>query len=111
MENTNQNEVANDLVQIFETQKTLSVKRAMLDNSNFDDVRATGVKITNANLSDLEIDGAQLGGAYIHNIGMPPKVHPAYDPNAQQRPLKFEDCDLNNSTMVNCNLSCVTIDA
>jgi uncharacterized protein YjbI with pentapeptide repeats len=110
MENTNQNNVTNELVQIFETQKTLNVKRAMIDNSNFDDVRATGVKITNANLSNLEIDGAQLGGAYIHNIGMPPKGHPAYDPNAKQRPLKFEDCDLNNSTIINCNLSGVTID-
>ena len=28
------------------------------------------MKIINANLSDLEIEGAQLGGAYIHNIGM-----------------------------------------
>jgi uncharacterized protein YjbI with pentapeptide repeats len=109
MENTIQNNAAIELVHIFETQKTLSVKRAMIDNSNFDDVCATGVKITNANLSDLEIDGAQLGGAYLHNIGMPPKGHPAYDPNAKQKPLKLEDCDLNNSTIINCNLSGIAI--
>jgi uncharacterized protein YjbI with pentapeptide repeats len=67
------------------------------------------VKIEDANLSDLEIEGAQLGGAYIHNIGMPPKGHPMYDPEAKQRPLRFENCDLNNSTITNCNLSGVSI--
>ena len=103
MENTTlQND--NDLVQIFEAKKTIRVKRAMIDNSNFEDISATGMKIMNANLSDLEIEGAQLGGAHIHNIGMPPKGHPAFDPNAKQRPLKFENCDLNGSTINNCNL-------
>ena len=106
MENINQSNV----IEITETQKLISVKNACIDNSNFDDIQAIGVKITNANLSDLEIEGAQLGGAYIHNIGMPPKGHPAYDPNTKQRPLKFEDCDLSNSIITNCNLSGVTID-
>jgi uncharacterized protein YjbI with pentapeptide repeats len=110
MENTMQSNVENELVQITETKKIINVKRAMIDNSSFDDISAKGVKITNANLSDLEIKGAQLGGAYIHNIGMPPKGHPAYKQDARQRPLKFEDCDLNNSAIVNCNLSGVTIE-
>ncbi|HEY4324266.1 MAG TPA: pentapeptide repeat-containing protein [Mucilaginibacter sp.] len=100
----------NELVKITETGKVLNVTKACIDNSNFNDIRAIGVKIINANLSDLEIEGAQLGGAYIHNIGMPPKGHPFYDPNAKQRPLKFENCDLNNSTLVDCNLSGVIID-
>jgi uncharacterized protein YjbI with pentapeptide repeats len=110
MEDTNQNEVANELVKIFETQKIIHVTRPCIDNSDFNDIRAIGLKISNANLSDVEIDGAQLGGAYIHNIGMPPQGHPAYDSDAKQRPLKFEDCDLNNSAIANCNLSGVTID-
>jgi uncharacterized protein YjbI with pentapeptide repeats len=94
---------------LFETMKVIKANRAMLDGSSFDDISAKNVKIVNANLSDLEIEGAQLGGAYIHNIGMPPKGHPMYDPAAKQRPLKFEDCDLNGTTITNCNLSVVNI--
>ncbi len=66
-------------------------------------------KITNANLSDLEIEGAQLGGAFIHNIGMPPKGHPLYDAAAKQRPPRFEDCYLAGTSITNCNLSGVVI--
>ncbi|MEX6688999.1 pentapeptide repeat-containing protein [Danxiaibacter flavus] len=75
----------------------------------FNDVSLIGTKITNANLSDLEIEGAQLGGAYLHNIGMPPKGHPGYDENARQRPLTFEKCDLSNSKIKHCDLSGVEI--
>ncbi|BAU52785.1 pentapeptide repeat-containing protein [Mucilaginibacter gotjawali] len=99
----------NDVVTITEAIKVISVKRAMIDHSTFEDVSAKNLKITDANLSDMEIEGAQLGGAYIHNIGMPPAGHPFYDPDARQRPLKFEDCDLNGSSIVNCNLSGVNI--
>ena len=107
------------LLEISDTKKLLTVKRAVIDDSRFymvcmdrlqfDDISAKNIKISNANLSDLEIEGAQLGGAYIHNIGMPPKGHPAYQSTAKQRPLKFEDCDLNNTTITNCNLSGVSI--
>ena len=116
MENT----ANNGRLEIIETKKILDVKRTSIedsefemicmDRSHFKDVSAKGVKITDANLSDLEIEGAQLGGAFIHNIGMPPKGHPMYDPAAKQRPLKFEDCDLNSTTITNCNLSGVIID-
>jgi uncharacterized protein YjbI with pentapeptide repeats len=40
---------------------------------------------------------------------MPPEGHTAYDPAAKQRPLRFEDCDLNHSTINNCNLQGVAI--
>lgn len=96
-------------IEINEDCKILLVTRAKLNDSRFQDVAMTNVKITDANLSDLEIEGAQLGGAYIHNIGMPPKEHPMYDPNARQRPLRFEDCDLHNSTITNCDLSNVVL--
>ena len=102
-------------IAIIDDNKVLDVQRSCINHSAFkmvcsthllfEDVNMANCKITDANLSDLEIEGAQLGGAYIHNIGMPPKGHPNYDPNAKQRPLKFEDCDLSGSTITNCNLS------
>ena len=98
-----------ETIEIKEDCKIIIANKAMLNNSDFFDVAMANVKIVNANLSDLEIEGAQLGGAYIHNIGMPPKDHPMYDPNARQRPLRFDDCDLNNSTFTNCDLSCVEL--
>ena len=94
-----------ELIHLSETKKILRVKTAMIDHSYFEDVSAQCVKIKDANLSDLEIENAQLGGAYIHNIGMPPKGHPMYDANAKQRPLKFENCDLHGSSITDCNLS------
>jgi len=93
-----------DTIEIKEDCKVIIAQKAMLDNSNFFDVAMTNAKIVEANLSDLEIGSAQLGGAYIHNIGMPPKDHPMYDPEARQRPLRFEDCDLHGSTITNCDL-------
>ena len=108
-----------EILEIKQTEKQLDVREAMLSGSKivmacindsfFNDISATNLKIVNANLSDLEIEGAQLGGAYMHNIGMPPEDHPAYDPNAKQRPLKFENCDLNGSTITNCDLSNIAI--
>jgi uncharacterized protein YjbI with pentapeptide repeats len=98
-----------DRIEIKEDCKIIDANKAMLSDSTFHDVAMVNVKITNANLSDLEIEGAQLGGAYIHNIGGAPEGHPAYDPSFEQRPLRFEDCDLHNSTITNCNLSGVAI--
>jgi hypothetical protein len=76
---------------------------------SFTDANLSGGKIEDANLSDLEIDGAQLGGAYIHHIGLPPKGHPAYVEGAEQRPLRFEDCDLHGSTINNSDLKGLAI--
>ncbi|OIJ20143.1 hypothetical protein BKP45_10175 [Anaerobacillus alkalidiazotrophicus] len=100
---------------------TLTVSCSYLPNSTFqrcdltgmkmNDVNLKGMEIKDANLSELVIDGAQIGGAYIKNIGLPPEGHPLYDPNnIVQSPLKFENCDLNNSKITNCNLSNMEID-
>jgi len=86
-----------------------SFKNVMMNNLLLNDVSMTHCKVINANLSDLEIEGAQIGGAYIHNIGGPPEDHPAYDPAFKQRPVKFENCDLNNSSFSNCDLNGVSI--
>ena len=97
------------VIGITQGMKVLKVKQAMIDGSSFSDVSAKNIKITDANLSGLEIEGAQIGGAFIHNIGMPPKGHPMYNPDARQRPVRFENCDLNNSTITNCNLENLVI--
>ena len=99
----------NEVIQISEAKKIIKVKRAMIDESTFQDISAKNIKITDANLSDLEIEGAQMGGAFIHNIGMPPKGHPMYDPAARQRPVRFENCDLRDSTITNCDLENLVI--
>lgn len=103
-----------ELIEIINTAKQLNVYEARIENSTIrmscingltiNDVSATNVKISDANLSDLEINDAQMGGAYFHNIGVPPKGHPHYDANTKQRPLKFEDCNLEGSTITDCNL-------
>ena len=42
-------------------------------------------------------------GVYREQVSQVP------DPEAQQRPLRFEDCDLNGSTFTNCDLSHVEL--
>ncbi|RFS15186.1 pentapeptide repeat-containing protein [Emticicia sp. C21] len=107
------------LIDIDYTKNILTVKDVCIDNSTFNcvslqnltfnDVNLNGTRITNANMSNIEIEGASLGGAYIHNIGMPPEDHPAYDPDAKHPPVRFEDCDFEASTITNCNLAHVAI--
>lgn len=106
-------------LEIANAWKVIEAKQACFDNSRFECVGAermvlqnaslAGTKITDANLSDLEIDGAQMGGAYIRNIGMPGEDHALYKPGAKQRSLTFENCELGGSRIVNCNLSHVEI--
>ena len=113
-----------DLIQIRQSQSQIDANDFNLENSRFvkgslghalfediclakaiiNNVNGSGLTIVNANLSDMEIEGAQLGGAYIHNIGMPPKGHPMYVEGAKMRPVTFEDCQLANSQFKNCDL-------
>ena len=86
-----------------------SFNNVKLSNACFFDVAMDGVKIINANLCNLEIEDAQLGGAYIHNIGMPAIGHPKYNPAAKMKPLKFEDCMLDGSIINDCSLAGVQI--
>lgn len=97
----------------------LDIKESNIDDSKivcaslqrvyFEDVNPEGSKIINANMTDFEIEGAQMGGAFIHNVGMPPPSHPMYDINAKQKPLRFEDCNLEGSTISRCDLSGISI--
>jgi hypothetical protein len=88
----------------------LSIECADLRQTRLHNINLISGKISDANLSDLEINGAQLGGAYIHNIGMPPKGHPGYVEGAAQRPLRFENCNLQGSSFHDCDLSGVAIE-
>lgn len=87
----------------------ITAHRVMLSDSTFNDVNMSNVSITDANLSDLKIEGAQLGGAVFQNVGMCPPDHPMYDPDAEQRPLLFEQCDLHKSKFISCDLSGIEI--
>jgi uncharacterized protein YjbI with pentapeptide repeats len=75
----------------------------------FETVTLAGSKIKDANLYGLEIDGAGLGGAFFHNIGPAPEGHPSYKPGAKQDPVRFENCDFNNSTFSRCDLTNIEI--
>ncbi|MFD0670949.1 hypothetical protein [Cohnella sp. GCM10027633] len=82
-----------------------------LSDSKFTNVNMARILIKDANLSDLEIFEAQLGGAYIHGIGLPPVGHPAYrEDQGEQRPMRFEQCEMAGSTIKSCNLKNVTIE-
>jgi hypothetical protein len=104
-----------DTIKITQTEDSLSLRsgciaslqleQAMVTKLVCHDVNLSGARISDANLSDLEVSDAQLGGAFIHNIGLPPKGHPFYQEGVRQRPLRFENCDLNTSTIRNCDLS------
>jgi uncharacterized protein YjbI with pentapeptide repeats/predicted transcriptional regulator YdeE len=87
----------------------LLFENANLERARFDDVNLSRGQIQNANLSDLEIKGAQLGGALFRHIGLPPPGDPAHQAGAEQRPLRFEQCDLHGSTVKDCDLSGVAI--
>jgi uncharacterized protein YjbI with pentapeptide repeats len=76
-----------------------------LSGTVFDDINMSKTKFTNICFSDIEICCAQMGGAYLHNIGLPPETRG----KRKQRPLKFENCELNDSMIKNCNLSNVKI--
>jgi len=104
---------------IKSVKKQLVLEDVCMDGSTFtnvsgkellwDNVNLIGTKIKNANLSDLEIKGAQLGGAYFKHIGLPSSGHAHHNPSVKQRPLRFENCDLNNSIINECDLSGVEI--
>ncbi|MNI73485.1 hypothetical protein D3C73_1294960 [compost metagenome] len=56
------------------------------------------IKKLNVWSGNLEIDGAQLGGAYIHNIGIPKEGDPFYNPETAGQPMSLTGHD---STITN----------
>jgi uncharacterized protein YjbI with pentapeptide repeats len=101
------------------TNQKLEVTNSSFSHSLFENCRAEGVTFRNvallgltiedANLSDLKIKGAQLGGALFRHIGLPGPDHPAFKEGVEQRPLRFEECDLHGSTVKDSDLRGVAI--
>lgn len=87
----------------------IAADNVKLDHSEFTNVSMQKIRISDANLSDMHVEGAQLGGALFENIGMPPEDHPLHDPKLEQRPVTFENCDLRKSRFVDCNLTGVEL--
>lgn len=113
-------ELMDQEIVITQTTRKINAEHVCISDSTFhhvcaehltmNQVNMSGSKITDANLSDIEVDGAQLGGAYFHNIGLPMDHGHAYQPNqARQRPIRFENCDLNDTVFRDCDLSNVDI--
>jgi uncharacterized protein YjbI with pentapeptide repeats len=74
-----------------------------LGDAEFDNVSLVRAKLHNINLSDITVTAAQIGGATFKHIGLPPGLP------GKQRPLRFEEVDLNGTTILNCDLSGVKI--
>jgi hypothetical protein len=68
----------------------------------FENVALKGMKIVNANLSLLEIDGAQMGGAYIHNSGVPKSGEPHFHPDTAGQTVRFEKCNFTRGRITDC---------
>lgn len=80
-----------------------------LAGSTLTDVNLSQIQILDANLTDLVIENAQIGGARIHNVGMPPPGHPLYQEGSLMKPVRFEHCDLPRSVFKQCDLTGVEI--
>ena len=74
-----------------------------LAQAEFDDVNMTKARFHNINMSNITVTAAQLGGAKFKHIGLPPGS------KDRQRPLSFEEADLNGTTISKCDLSNVKI--
>jgi len=87
-----------------------------LTQADFDNVCLAQTRIHNVNMSDMTIECVQMGGTSFRHVGLPPEQRTA----AKQRPLMFEDCDLNGSAfkkvdlsgakIAECNIEGMTID-
>ena len=75
-----------------------------LGDAEFDNVSLVRAKLHNINLSDITVTAAQIGGATFKHIGLPPGS------TGKQRPLRFEEADLNGTTILKCDLSGVKME-
>lgn len=75
-----------------------------LGDAEFDDVSLVRAKLRNINFSDITVTAAQIGGASFKHIGLTPGS------TGKQRPLRFEEADLNGTTFLRCDLSGVKVE-
>jgi len=74
-----------------------------LAESVFDDVNMSKVRFHDINMSDISVSAVQMGGATFKHIGLPPGS------KGRQRPLAFEEADLNRTKITRCDLANVRI--
>jgi uncharacterized protein YjbI with pentapeptide repeats len=75
-----------------------------LAEAEFDDVNMTRVRFHDINMSDIDVSAVQMGGARFKHVGLPPGSA------GKQRPLSFEEVDLNGTTISKCDLSNVKVE-
>jgi uncharacterized protein YjbI with pentapeptide repeats len=75
-----------------------------LADAEFDDVNMSKVTFHNINMSDISVSAVQMGGAKFKHIGLPPGS------KEKQRPMTFEEADLNGTRISKCDLSGVKIE-
>jgi Pentapeptide repeats (8 copies) len=88
-----------------------------LTGADFDDVDLSNSRFHNVNLSNVTISAAQMGGASFRHVGPPPDLDGKQE---RQRPVRFEEMmlcdstfrkvDLSNVRIVECDLTGMTID-
>ena len=88
-----------------------------LTGADFDDVNLSNSRFHNVNLSNVTISAAQMGGASFRHVGPPPDAEGKQE---RQRPVRFEEMmlcdstfrkvDLSNVRIVECDLTGMTID-
>ncbi len=88
-----------------------------LTGADFDDVNLSNARFHNVNLSNVVVSAAQLGGASFRHVGPPPGPDGRQE---RQRPVRFEEMmlcdstfrkvDLSNVRITECNLTGMTID-
>ena len=76
-----------------------------LSKSHFNNINMSKVVFHGINMSDIEISFAELSGAKFKHISAPTNS------KQKQRPISFEDVDLNSSKYYKCDLSNSTIDS
>ncbi|XEC95773.1 pentapeptide repeat-containing protein [Paenibacillus tarimensis] len=78
-----------------------------VSRASFNNVNMTGTKISDANMSEFDVDGAQWGGAHFRYIGYDNASDPASRPHPI--PVQFTSCNISNGVMADCNLSNVQL--
>jgi uncharacterized protein YjbI with pentapeptide repeats len=88
-----------------------------LSGADFDDVNLSNARFHNINLSDIKVSAVQIGGATFKHVGPPPNID---GKQARQRPVRFEETmlcdstfhkvDMSNVKIIDCNIQGMTID-
>jgi uncharacterized protein YjbI with pentapeptide repeats len=76
-----------------------------LSNASYNNINMSNVSFNNINMSDIKVTMVQMGGAKFKDIGVPPHL------GDKQRPITFEQSDLNSLLIRKCDMSNASIDS